>query len=120
MTDDDSKPLPTTGTSESAAWFRAELEALGQTQAGFAKWMKRRGDDRPLANIERHIRRMASGANRVSGEMRVILNMMRKGVAKAEKAAQARAAQKSSGSEQIPSGADHEGSEQAAPGPNGR
>jgi hypothetical protein len=100
MTNDDSKPLPTTGTPESAAWFRAELEALGQTQAGFAKWMKRRRDDRPLANIERHIQRMVSGQNRVSGEMRVILNMMRKGAAKAEKAAQARATQQGYGSEQ--------------------
>jgi hypothetical protein len=53
--------LSTTGISESAAWFRAELEALCQTQASCAKWMRWRGDDRPLANIERHIRLMASG-----------------------------------------------------------
>jgi hypothetical protein len=86
MTDDDTKPLPTTGTPESAAWFRAELEALGQTKHGFAKWMKRRGDDRPPANILRHVQRMASGEARVSGEMRVILSMMRQGAAKAMKA----------------------------------
>jgi hypothetical protein len=92
MTDDDSKMPPNTGTPESAAWFRAELEALGQTQTGFAKWLQRRGDDRKPATILRHIQRMATGEARVSGEMRVILSMMRKGAVKAEKAAKARAA----------------------------
>jgi hypothetical protein len=92
MADDDTKPPPNIGTPETAAWFRAELEALGQTQTGFAKWMQRRGDDRKPATILRHIQRMATGEARVSGEMRVILSMMRKGAAKAEKAAKARAA----------------------------
>jgi hypothetical protein len=99
MTDDDSKPPPNTGTPESAAWFRAELEALGQTQTGFARWMQRRGDDRKPATIIRHIQRMASGEARVSGEMRVILSMMRKGAARAEKVAKARAAAEQSATE---------------------
>jgi hypothetical protein len=35
----------TTGNPESAAWFRAELEALGMTQTGSAKWLKKRGEN---------------------------------------------------------------------------
>jgi hypothetical protein len=76
---DDSRPPPTSGTPESAAWFRAEIDALGMTQTGFAKWLKRRGDDRKDATILRHVQRMANGEARVSGEMRVILSMMRAG-----------------------------------------
>jgi hypothetical protein len=71
------------GTPDSAAWFRAQLEALGMTQSGFAKWMKKRGDDRMPATILRHIQRMAAGEARVSGEMRVILSLMRDGQRKA-------------------------------------
>jgi hypothetical protein len=63
-------------TPESAAWFREVLEALGETQASMARLMKRKGDDRQLETIARHMRRMANGEARVSGEMRVILTMM--------------------------------------------
>lgn len=52
------------------------LEELGETQASMARLMKRKGDDRQPATIERHMRRMACGEARVSGEMRVILSMM--------------------------------------------
>ncbi|MDO9713044.1 hypothetical protein [Paracraurococcus lichenis] len=55
------RPPPTTGTPESAAWFRAELEALGMGQSEFARWLKKRGDDRRLETIRRHIQRMANG-----------------------------------------------------------
>lgn len=85
MDDLDTRPPPTTGTAESAAWFRAELEALGQTQSGFAKWLQKRGDDRKPGTILRHVQRMANGEARVSGEMRVILSMMRAGAAKKAK-----------------------------------
>jgi hypothetical protein len=85
MSDIDTKPPPTTGSPESAAWFRAELEALGMTQSGLAKWLEKRGDDRKPATILRHVQRMANGEARVSGEMRVILSMMRAGAAKARK-----------------------------------
>lgn len=77
------RPPATTGTADSAAWFRAELEALGMTQTGFAKWLKKRGDDRQPGTILRHVQRMANGEARVSGEMRVILAMMRDGQRKA-------------------------------------
>lgn len=80
------RPPPTTGTPEGAAWFRDQLAALGQTQSGFAKWLKRRGDDRKPETILRHVQRMANGEARVSGEMRVIINMMITGQRKAEKA----------------------------------
>jgi len=85
MSDLDTRPPPTTGSPESAAWFRAELDALGMTQTGLAKWLQKRGDDRKPATILRHVQRMANGEARVSGEMRVILSMMRAGKKKAEK-----------------------------------
>lgn len=80
---EESRPPPITGTPESGAWFLAELEALGMTRTGFAKWLKKRGDDRSPKAIERHVQRMAAGQVRVSGEMRVILRMMRDGQRKA-------------------------------------
>jgi hypothetical protein len=47
--------------------------------------LEKRGDDRKPATILRHVQRMANGEARVSGEMRVILSMMRAGAAKAQK-----------------------------------
>jgi hypothetical protein len=84
--DIDTRPPPTTGTPESGAWFKAQLEALGQTQSGFARWLEKRGDDRKPGTILRHVQRMANGEARVSGEMRVILSMMRAGAQKHQKA----------------------------------
>ncbi len=69
---------PPKGTPESAAWFRQALEDLGETQASMARLMKRKGDDRQPETIARHMRRMATGEARVSGEMRVILTMMQR------------------------------------------
>lgn len=69
---------PARGTAESAAWFRKALAELGETQASMARLMKREGDDRQSETIARHMRRMATGEARVSGEMRVILTMMRR------------------------------------------
>ncbi len=74
--DEPAKLEPIRGTPESAAWFRAALEALGETQSSMARLMKHKGDDRQPATIARHMRRMATGEARVSGEMRVILTMM--------------------------------------------
>jgi hypothetical protein len=69
---------PARGTAESAAWFREALAEIGETQASMARLMKRKGDDRQPETIARHMRRMATGEARVSGEMRVILTMMRR------------------------------------------
>jgi hypothetical protein len=74
-----------TGTPEGAEWFRAMLEEIGETQASMARLMKRKGDDRNPETIARHMRRMANGEARVSGEMRVILMMMRRAKNRAEK-----------------------------------
>lgn len=92
MDDLDTKPPATTGSPESAAWFRAELEHLGMTQTGLAKWLEKRGDDRKPATILRHVQRMANGEARVSGEMRVILSMMRAGAKKQAKQAESQTA----------------------------
>lgn len=73
------------GTPESAEWFRAMLEELGETQASMARLMKRKGDDRNPETIARHMRRMANGEARVSGEMRVILTMMKRAKNRAER-----------------------------------
>ncbi len=86
------EPAPR-GTPESAAWFRAMLVEIGETQASLARLMKRKGDDRKLATIERNIRRIATGHARVSGEMRVVLTMMRSGKRQAEKRAATKAAE---------------------------
>jgi hypothetical protein len=76
MSDDITIQQPVRGTLESAAWFRAMLEELGETQASMARLMKRKGDDRQPETIARHMRRVATGEARVSGEMRVVLTMM--------------------------------------------
>lgn len=66
-----------------AAMFRATLSELGFTIGGFVKFMIRHGDCRPASNIKRRLRRMATGEVRVSGEMHVILGMLRNGRARA-------------------------------------
>jgi hypothetical protein len=73
------------GNPEDAAWFREMLVKLDETQASMARLMKRKGDDRVPATIERHMRRMANGEARVSGEMRVILTMMLRAKERAER-----------------------------------
>jgi hypothetical protein len=92
MSDDTTIQQPVRGTPESARWFRAMLEELGETQASMARLMKRKGDDRQPETIARHMRRMATGEARVSGEMRVILTMMlrakKRSLAKLEKVAE--------------------------------
>ena len=85
MTDEQRKGGPIGGTPESAEWFRAMLEELGETQSSLARLMHRKGDDRQPATILRTIQRMATGDARVSGEMRVILNMMKRAKNRAEK-----------------------------------
>jgi hypothetical protein len=85
MTIDTTVQQPARGTPESAAWFRAVLEEPGETQASMVRLMKREGDDRQPETIARHLRRMATGEARVSGEMRVILTMMQRAKDRAEK-----------------------------------
>jgi hypothetical protein len=86
--DEGSAPIRGTGSPEGAAWFRAKLEALGETKGSLARLLIRYGDDRKKATIERQIDRMASGDVRVPGEMRAILGMMERGKAKSAKRAQ--------------------------------
>ncbi|MBR0666621.1 hypothetical protein GXW71_19840 [Roseomonas hellenica] len=69
--------------SAGAAMFRTTLAELGFTIGGFAKFMIRNGDCRPASNIKRRLRRMATGEVHVSGEMHVILGMLRNGRARA-------------------------------------
>jgi hypothetical protein len=59
------------------AWFREQLSQLGYTQSSFAREMSAKGDPRNLKVILRGISRMATGVVGISGEMRVILSLMR-------------------------------------------
>lgn len=68
--------IPPRASPEGAAYFRAALAELGETQSTLARLMQRHGDDRQLSTILRNIQRMALGEARISGEMRVLLNYM--------------------------------------------
>jgi hypothetical protein len=76
------------GTPEGAAFFRAALQTLEESQSSLARLMAKYGDDRQPATILRSIQRMANGEARVSGEMRVLLNFMLRGKQKRLAAAQ--------------------------------
>jgi hypothetical protein len=91
MTEEQSRKGPIGGTPESAAWFRAALEELEETQSSLARLMHRKGDDRQPATILRTIQRMANGEARVSGEMRVVLTLMLRAKRKALRRAEAKA-----------------------------
>ena len=87
------KPDVRVGTPQSAAEFRAFLAEIGATQSGFARTLKRLGDDRAKATIVRHVERMATGKARISGAMRVIMSIFRNSRRKrAKRAAAATAA----------------------------
>lgn len=72
-----------TAPPEGGVDFRKALEELGFTQGSFVRFMIRNGDDRAPPTIRRSVERMGAGTSRVSGEMRVILTMLRNGMAKA-------------------------------------
>lgn len=63
--------------SEGAVLFRSLLEQIGETESSFAKFMVDMGDDREDATILRGIQRISSGQARFSGEMRVLMNLVR-------------------------------------------
>ena len=56
--------------------FRDALAKLGLSQTGFAREMARLGDPRPPNTLLRAIQRTATGENKVSGEMHVVLGLM--------------------------------------------
>lgn len=74
-----------------AEWFRGEIADLGYTQSSLARRMAALGDTRDPKVILRGISRMATGAVAVSGEMRVILALLRAGEAKRQAASDVRA-----------------------------
>lgn len=83
---DEPDGTPPAPSADSAAFFRAALAELGETQSSMARLMKRWGDDRQPATILRNIQRMANGEARVSGEMRVLINFMLRGKKRRESA----------------------------------
>ncbi len=81
QTEPDTEPKPDIcrGTPESAAYFVRMLEEIGETKTSLARFMKRKGDDRPTENIVRSLQKIARRESRLSGEMRVLLTLLRTG-----------------------------------------
>lgn len=75
--------VPGRGAAADAAEFRSALDELGLGKADLVRFMMRNGDDRAPTTIDRGIHRIAIGETRLSGEMRVVLTMLRNSRAKA-------------------------------------
>ena len=69
--------------------FRLDIEALGLSQRALASKMKALGDPRTFDTILRGIQRMATGDARVSGEMQVIMTLLRRERSRAKRLAAA-------------------------------
>jgi hypothetical protein len=60
-----------------ATEFRAALADLGTSQSGLARLMTGLGDPRPYETIRRGIQRMITGHAKVSGEMQVLIGLLK-------------------------------------------
>lgn len=69
--------------------LKSELEKLGQSQSSFAGLMTALGDNREVKTVLRSIQRMANGDARLSGEMQVILTLLKRDEARARRLAAA-------------------------------
>jgi len=65
--------------------LRTELGRLGWSQTGFAGLMTALGDSREIKTVLRSIQRMANGDARLSGEMQVILTLLKREEARARR-----------------------------------
>ncbi|MCM2568748.1 hypothetical protein [Janthinobacterium kumbetense] len=63
--------------SEGAVLFRSLLEQIGETETSLAKLMVDMGDDRQDSTILRGLQRISNGQARISGEMKVLMNLVR-------------------------------------------
>lgn len=66
------------GPEMGAADFNAALDELEQTHNGFAALLRRIGDKRPVVVLLKGLRAMSAGTRQVSGEMQVILHLLRR------------------------------------------
>jgi hypothetical protein len=64
--------------AESGVRFSAALEELGHTQASFVRWLMENGDPRGLATLQRYVGRMVRGEAAASGEMWVLLELLKR------------------------------------------
>ena len=64
-------------SAKDTTWFREQLKELGYTQSSFAREISEKGDPRHPEVIRRGVSRMATGVVGISGEMRVIISLMR-------------------------------------------
>lgn len=69
--------VPVRDYPEDAAAFRDFLAEIGESQNSFMRILMRLGDHRPKTTIVRSIQRMCSGENKISGEMRVLMQVFR-------------------------------------------
>ena len=79
MSEADVRVAPKRSTTAGAAQFLEALDDLGFSKADLVRFMIRNGDDRSPGTIDRSIYRMAKGESRISGEMRVLLTLLRNG-----------------------------------------
>lgn len=75
--------------AEGATMFRGSLEALSLNQTSLAGLMAELGDSREMKTILRSIQRMAGNEARLSGEMHVILTLLKREQARARRIADA-------------------------------
>jgi hypothetical protein len=66
--------------------FRAFLVEISESQSSFARRMLNLGDDRGATTVLRHVQRIANGTVKLSGEMRVIMTLLREKIVKPENA----------------------------------
>jgi len=62
---------------EDAAAFREFLAEIGETQGSFVRTLIRLGDHRPKETVTKSVQRMCAGSNKISGEMRVLMQVFR-------------------------------------------
>ncbi len=78
--------------ARTAAEFRAFLAECGFTIKQFARLLRRLGDPRDKATVDRYVASLASGEFRVSGEMHVVMGVIRNSRRRAAAAARSRPA----------------------------
>jgi hypothetical protein len=72
------RPTAPEAKAESGARFSSALEELGHTQATFVRWLMENGDPRGLATLQRYVGRLARGEGAASGEMWVLLGLLKR------------------------------------------
>lgn len=81
--------MPDAPANDDASQLRGELDGLGFSQSRFAGLLTALGDRREIKTVLRSIQRMATGDARLSGEMQVILTLLKREEARGRRLAAA-------------------------------